>query len=100
MFMVKEILISSRQMKRRRRILNFFITFILFSAIGGSVVGIFYYHKWRMSDLRVSGAETLKNKEVIDVARNFLDKKILYILPGDNFVLLRGDELVSDLLKI
>ncbi|MBI5742656.1 MAG: FtsQ-type POTRA domain-containing protein [Candidatus Niyogibacteria bacterium] len=71
--------------------------FILIGAFAGSIVGIFYYHKWRMSDLRITGTEALKNDEVAGAARRFLDQKILYILPGDNFALLRSDALAANL---
>jgi cell division septal protein FtsQ len=95
--MVKEILISSRQMKRRRKFLYFLAIFVLIGAFAGSIIGIFYYPKWRVSDLRISGTEALKNDEVALTARHFLDQRILYILPGDNFALLRSDELASSM---
>lgn len=75
----------------------FLIVLVLFFAFSGGVVGIFYYPKWRVSDLRISGTESLKNDEVASAARRFLDDKILYVLPGDNFVLLRSDALAADL---
>lgn len=95
--MVKKILVSSRQMKLRRVCLRFFFRLALFAAVTGSVIGGFYHDKWRVREIAVSGAEVLESGEVADIVRGLLARRVAYILPGDNIVLLDAGNLTEEL---
>lgn len=94
---MKEVLLTSRQMRKRRSMLRFFVAAILLLMASGGAVAAFYYEKWRVAEIAVVGNNMISREAITGFVRSFIDQKVFIVFPGDNILLVRKDRLTAGL---
>lgn len=84
--MSREVLVSSRRLKRKKRFLRFFLILFLFFLICVGVISIFLYSdKFKIKDIKISGLVNTSEEEVRKELVSILSAKTFLIIPQNTF---------------
>ncbi|NOY35404.1 MAG: FtsQ-type POTRA domain-containing protein [bacterium] len=89
----KDILASSRKLKRRRVLLKAALGAGGFLVLSAAVSALFYIPAFRIKNIAVQGNSTLESGEIISAASRFLQGKYFGIFPKDNILIFPKEEI-------
>ncbi len=95
--MSKDILISSRRVRRKRLILKaifFLLGFLIFTA---GIAAFFYIPKFRINEISVQGIEVLDEKQFKGEIANLLNGKLYRIIPYNNIFIIPTAKISAEL---
>jgi hypothetical protein len=96
---ISDILMSSRQLRRKRLFLKgiFFIAAVFI--LTGGCISLFYMPKFKITGITIEGALVLDKEQVREEITNILKEKFFGIIPYDNIFIFPKKEIISDLLR-
>lgn len=97
--MIGDILASSRQLRRKRRVIKASLILFCVLLFIGIVIAFFNLSKFRIRQISIEGAIGLDQEQLKGEALNFLKGKYLKLFPYDNIFILPEMKLTADLLE-
>ncbi|HDH04001.1 MAG TPA: FtsQ-type POTRA domain-containing protein [Candidatus Campbellbacteria bacterium] len=94
----KDILASSRKLRRKRIALRTGVLVIVALFLCAGFVGLFYIQKFRIQKVSAKGNYALNKKEIIENISDSLNGKYFGIFPRDNIFIIPKEEIKSNLL--
>jgi len=95
----KDILRTSRRLKKKRffKKLSFFLLIPLFIFV--SIVALFYIPYFKIKKISIEGNSSVDSEKIMANVSNYLAGKEFKIFPKDNFLILSKKEIVDSILK-
>jgi len=97
--MSKDILISSRRVRRKRLILKAVFLLFGFLIFMAGIVALFYIPKFRINEISVQGIEALDVKQFKGEVANLLSGKLYRIIPYNNIFIIPAEKITTELLQ-
>ncbi|MDP3052079.1 MAG: FtsQ-type POTRA domain-containing protein [bacterium] len=98
--MIGDILASSRQLRRKRRVIKASLILFCVLLFIGIVIAFFNLSKFRIRQISIEGAIGLDQEQLKGETLNFLKGKYLKLFPYDNIFILPEGKLAADLSEI
>ncbi len=95
----KDILASSRRLKRKRFLLKAAFAVGVFLVLFAVVSAMFYIPALRIKNIEIRGNSTLGNGEITSAVSGFLREKYFLIIPKDNILIFPKEEISVELMK-
>jgi len=98
--MIGNIFATSRQLRRKRRVIKASLILFCVLLFVGIVIAFFNLSKFRISQISIEGAVVLDQEQFKGETLNFLKEKYLKLFPYDNIFILPEGKLAADLSEI
>lgn len=95
--MRREMLASSRKIKRKRMILKAVLFLIAFGMFFFVVVGFFYLPFFKIKKIEIRGNNFVGAEILIDTARSIINEKYWKIFPQDNIFIIPKEKILKEL---
>jgi cell division septal protein FtsQ len=98
--MRKDILESSRKIKRKRSFFKIILLLFLFLAVLAGIVWLLYIPQIRIKNISVKGQQILNKEKIISKISEILAGKYFYIISKDNIVIFSKEGLKKEIMKV
>lgn len=95
----KDILKSSRKLRRKRFFLKILFLFVLFLAVCAGLVWALYIPYLRIQKISVEGAEILSVEKIISNVSDSIKGKYFFVIPQNNILIASKKDIIDNLLS-